>query len=332
METTKPPHPPDIADLEIETQLDLAVQRLNAGQVVGMPTETVYGLAARIDSEQGLRRIFQIKARPFFDPLIVHVASFKQAQGLVQEWPPLADFLARMFWPGALTLILKKNSVVSSLISSGLETVAIRYPSHDIALELIRRCDCPLAAPSANRFGHTSPSTAEHVRSEFPDIDLLTLDGGPCAIGVESTVLDVETETANEINILRPGGVSEEMLREALAKFSHPVMIKRRESAASPGHLRHHYMPDIPLIITGDMTVAHLRTEVASKVSLEAARNIAELRLDSDPTLAARQLYAEMRRLSESGASAIFIRNSGDRSGLWSAIWDRIERAATLAL
>jgi L-threonylcarbamoyladenylate synthase len=167
------------------SELLKARDRLVAGDVVAIPTETVYGLAASIDSEKGLRRIFSLKERPFFDPLIVHVASLKEASSLVRDWPPIADFIGRYFWPGPLTLVLPKAERVNSLITSGLDTVAVRYPSHPLTLDLIRLVGTPLAAPSANKFGKTSPSRALHVKSEFPGTDLLILDGGECEIGVE---------------------------------------------------------------------------------------------------------------------------------------------------
>jgi L-threonylcarbamoyladenylate synthase len=323
------------------SELLKARDRLLAGDVVAIPTETVYGLAASIESEAGLRRIFSLKERPFFDPLIVHVSSLKEAATLVREWPPLADFLGRFFWPGPLTLVLPKSDRVNPLITSGLETVAVRYPAHPVALDLIRLTGVPLAAPSANKFGKTSPSRSEHVQSEFPETDLVIIDGGECEVGLESTVLGFGKTTQgddqdyNEIQILRPGGVTEDMLRDALKKWGHPVEIRRISSEASPGHLKHHYMPSVPLVILpGDPGKALSATEIMKlreELKIAGLQRPAELLLSQDATLAARELYSEMRRLADSGADLLFVRRSSESEhGLWPAIWDRLTRAATL--
>jgi L-threonylcarbamoyladenylate synthase len=296
------------------TTIDQACARLKAGDVVAVPTETVYGLAASIESEAGLRKVFQLKQRPFFDPLIVHVCSFKQAKSLVADWPPLADYIARVFWPGPLTLVLPKATQVNPLITSGLETVAVRFPRHPVTLQLIEKLGSPIAAPSANRFGRTSPSRPEHVKTEFPDSGLLILDGGACDVGVESTVISISN---NEIKILRPGGVTEIDLEAAIAKWATPVTISRAIGAEnSPGHLKHHYMPDIPLIIVSEKA--------------KAPDGAAELRLNDDPSLAARELYSRLRELATSGSKSIFVRRKADQNGgFWDAIWDRLSRAAT---
>lgn len=312
---------------------------LQQGDVVAIPTETVYGLAASIESEKGLRKIFAVKERPFFDPLIVHVASIKEAQSLAAEWPPLADYLARSFWPGPLTVVVPKASHVNSLITSGLDTVAIRFPSHPIAQDLIRMTGTPLAAPSANKFGRTSPSRAEHVRSEFPDPNLMIIDGGDCEVGLESTVIALgkNAEGKDEVSILRPGAVTREMLEETLERWWPQATVSRTESQASPGHLEHHYMPKIPLAIVPESTSHPLgRTmldSIAAQLKRDAATEARELVLSDDAAQAAQELYGEMRRLAESGADLLWIRSRPDRKGgLWMAIWDRIKRAATVDL
>ena len=317
--------------------LNKARDRLLKGDVVGIPTETVYGLAASIESEAGLRKIFSLKSRPFFYPLIVHVASLKQAQSLVREWPPLADFLARIFWPGPLTLVLPRAEAVNELITSGLETVALRMPAHPVALDLIKITGVPLAAPSANRFGRTSPSRAEHVKSEFQGADLLVIDGGECDVGVESTVISVEerADGSGLVQILRPGGVTEEMLTKKLEMWSKPVSVAKTASEASPGHLKHHYMPDIPLVIVRLDEQAGLSKATKLEVERVSGKKIAravELVLDEDPTQAARELYAELRRLAKTGADAIYVHEPESTDGLWAAIWDRLSRAASVDL
>ena len=322
-------------------ELKLACERLRSGDVVAMPTETVYGLAASIESEAGIRKIFALKERPFFDPLIVHVESFKQAQSLVKEWPATADYLTRVFWPGPLTIILPKADHVNSLITSGLETVALRKPAHPYALELIKAVGAPLAAPSANKFGKTSPSTADHVRSEFKDSGLLVLDGGECRVGVESTVISFGlTEIGeDEVRILRPGGVTTEMLREALDRFSRPTSIRRMASDASPGHLKHHYMPQIPLIIVDENEPRGLnfatREKIQGSFKMNSILNATELELSHDPAMAARELYATMRTLGQDNKiDLLYVKRptTSRTGGLWMAIWDRLNRAASLDL
>ncbi len=289
--------------------------------VIGLPTETVYGLAARISSEEGLKKIFATKERPFFDPLIIHVSSFKQAQSLVAEWSPLADFLARRFWPGPLTLVLPKASSVHSLITSGLETVGIRYPAHPLAQELIQLLGEPVAAPSANKFGKTSPSCVAHVQSEFED--LYVLDGGACEVGLESTVCAV-SEEPSIVQILRPGAITQEQIENELRKWSNPTQVLRIQSAASPGHLEHHYQPNIPLFI-----LQHPGEPTAAEKQKLSIKNPTSLKINSDPALVARELYADLRRLAESGADSIYVyRNPQQVGGFWEAIWDRLNRAA----
>lgn len=314
------------------SELIKARDLLRSGDVVGIPTETVYGLAASIDSHEGLQKIFSLKERPFFDPLIVHVASFEQAHAVTREFPPLADFLARWFWPGPLTLVLPKSERVDPIITSGLETVAVRYPAHPLAQDLIRLVGSPLAAPSANKFGRTSPSTAEHVRSEFDGSDLLVLDGGPCEVGLESTVIAFAPAGApTEVRILRPGGITKEDLEQALMRWSEDVAVIRAESSESPGHLKHHYMPTVPLIIVNKALEASLLSRVTKDLALKTKINHArELELPQDAAQAARLLYSEMRRLCDDGADLLYVIETAERQGgLWAAVWDRLKRAAS---
>lgn len=303
------------------------------GDVVAIPTETVYGLAASIASTEGLKKIFALKERPFFDPLIVHVASFQQAKEVTAEFPPLADFLARWFWPGPLTFVLPKATTIDPVITSGLETVAVRFPAHPLAQDLIRMVGSPLAAPSANKFGRTSPSTAAHVKSEFKGSSLLVLDGGPCEVGLESTVITfAKTQNGDDqIRILRPGGITEEDLTLALGRWSQPVEVVRAQSSESPGHLKHHYMPTIPLILVSEEPSDEMLKAVAQDLKLKATpSNPMELDFPKDASQAARLLYSEMRRLAESGADLLYVLETPERQGgLWAAVWDRLTRAAS---
>lgn len=333
-----------------QSELEKAHEILINGGVVAIPTETVYGLAAGIHKRIGIEKIFQVKKRPFFDPLIVHVSSKQMAARLTTDWSPMADFLAEHFWPGPLTLVLPKTDAVDSMITSGLETVGIRMPRNSQTLSLIEKLDIPLAAPSANRFGRTSPTTAEHVRSEFPDEDLLILDGGPCDIGLESTVLLMKrTDNRYRLSILRAGGITRKQLEKALknrpfeAEFVDVVSAKE-----SPGHMKHHYMPETPLIFVKKkaLTTSEILNKVKARIHqlpeqvegvqirkptrLEVIR---ELQLPEDPGLAARQLYQKLRDLSSDGADVFFFRQTElHLREEWQAVIDRLTKASSIVL
>ncbi len=307
--------------------LEKAKNLLLAGDVVAIPTETVYGLAADIKNEAAIRKVFSLKERPFFDPLIVHVSNLKQAKSLTTEWTPLTDFLARSFWPGPLTLILPKASHVNPLITSGLETVAIRFPNHTAAIHLISEVG-PLAAPSANKFGHTSPTEAHHVRNEFKEPSVFVLDGGPCEIGIESTVIEV-SPTQDSISILRPGGVGVLELEAALKKWSHPVSIKRLQSQKSPGHTPHHYVPILPFVLlVKSEKIQDLKSILPLAIDIE---NGVELKLSNEPEQAARELYSQLRLACQAPSTQFIyycISNDQLHDSRWDAIFDRIQRAS----
>lgn len=302
-----------------------------------MPTETVYGLAASIRREDGLKQIFAIKERPFFDPLIVHIADLDQINQVAREFPPEARLLAQVFWPGPLTMVLPKHASVPGIITAGLDTVGVRMPKHPIALDLIRLCGVPLAAPSANKFGKTSPTRADHVHKSFEKEQLFVLEGGQSEVGVESTVVSFGKEgTQTLVTILRPGAITEEMLKKAFAEKNISVVVKRASSNASPGNTEHHYMPSIPLIIMETSAVS-LTPKNFSLIHSDFcfdpnhARPV-ELHLDSNPKFAARELYVNLRQCSESGADYIYVlKRPEETGGLWEAIWDRLHRAASRA-
>jgi len=316
--------------------LQRAAATLDAGGVVAMPTETVYGLAARIDRPSGVRRIFELKSRPLFDPLIVHVASAAQAQAVTRAWPRAAGRLAEAFWPGPLTLVLPKADGVDPLITAGLDTVGVRMPRHPLAIGLIEAAG-PVAAPSANRFGRTSPTTPAHVRSEFPDVELLVLDGGACEVGVESTVVRVsEAADGSLVEILRPGDVRVGEIEAALVDLGEPVRIVRAGADAkrvSPGHMERHYQPDAPLaLIEGDAPLAEATAQARAKLGVDGGE-AAVLTLDDDPRIAARTLYADLRRLAAPGPAFIVVRLGSDRAGeAWEAIRDRLRRASSVVV
>jgi len=226
-------------------EIDHAAQLLRAGRLVAFPTETVYGLGANALDAAAVARIYAVKRRPLTSPLIVHVASTEMAQSLVADWPEAAERLARVFWPGPLTLVVKKQPKIPDIVTAGLSTVALRMPAHPIAQALIRAAGVPLAAPSANRFTELSPTTADHVRHGLgSEVDLI-LDGGPCQVGIESTVLSLAGPTPI---LLRPGGIS----RPALEAIIGPIASAPEPQAGShpsPGLHPRHYSPRTALYL-----------------------------------------------------------------------------------
>jgi L-threonylcarbamoyladenylate synthase len=315
---------------------------IQRGGLVAFPTETVYGLGANAMDVEAVARIFTAKGRPSTDPLIVHLGGLEQITRVASSISPLVRTLAEAFWPGPLTLVLPKRLEVPYLVTSGLETVAVRVPDHPVALSLLRAAECPIAAPSANRFGYTSPTTAWHVWQDLQGRVDLILDGGETIVGVESTVLDVSTEPAR---ILRPGGVT----REALESVIGNVILARQkhkagETLPSPGLLEKHYAPRAEMtFFVGDdawntllseigkmqaegKMVGALATDQDADALLEAG--VLVYRLGTDLPGIARRLYAGMRWLDEQGVDCIVCRDFGE-SGLGLAIRDRLLRAAT---
>jgi len=219
-----------------------AVELLRRGQVVGLPTETVYGLAGDGLNPSALARIFEVKRRPLFDPLILHFADAAAAFDLAEQIPTAARELAQRFWPGPLTLVLRKKEGVPDLATSGLPNVALRVPAHPVAQALLRAFGGPLAAPSANRFGRISPTDAQAVRTELGEAVPLILDGGPCAVGLESTVLFL---SEHQPVLLRAGGVPVEEIEAMVGPVQHATPVDDRPQA--PGQLKQHYAPRKPL-------------------------------------------------------------------------------------
>jgi L-threonylcarbamoyladenylate synthase len=307
-----------------ETQLQTAVRLLSEGQNIGLPTETVFGLAGSIRSQRALESIFSLKERPFFDPLIVHISNLSQLEEVVGEWNPLAQILATRFWPGPLTLVVKKKDSLNSLITSGLETVAVRMPSHPQALEVIDRLGHPLAAPSANKFGKTSPTRSEHVSESFPE--LFVLESGPSQWGLESTVVQIED---GQTFLLRPGAVTAEELNLELEKHGYSKT-QVSEKVNSPGHLKHHYQPEKPLFVL--RTKKDIPRAAVSELT-DFKMKGCEVSLSRDPVKAARELYSELRLKSRSEGDYLYLVWLNDQSGdLWEAIWDRVKRAATTTI
>jgi L-threonylcarbamoyladenylate synthase len=229
-----------------ETEILYAAQLLRAGKLVAFPTETVYGLGANALDAEAVARIFEAKERPRTSPLIVHVASPEMVHVVVEEWPDAARRLVERFWPGPLTLVLRKQPTVPAIVTAGLGSVGIRMPAHPVARMLLKAAQIPVAAPSANRFTQLSPTTAEHVRAGMGDRVDYILDGGPCTVGIESTVLSL---IGDEPVLLRPGGVAREDLEAVLGR---PGRIMNDAGAGphlSPGMHPRHYSPRTKLIL-----------------------------------------------------------------------------------
>jgi L-threonylcarbamoyladenylate synthase len=325
--------PPAVARVFRGTAKNLAflARRLRAGDLVAVPTETVYGLAANALDAAACRRIFRAKNRPLHDPLIVHIHSPDQ---LARVCTPnaAARRLARQFWPGPLTLVLPKTDAVPDIVSGGRDSVAVRMPSHPLLRRLLKLAGVPLAAPSANPFGYVSPTTAGHVRDGLGRKIRFVLDGGPAKIGLESTIVDLR-DPAKPV-LLRPGAITREALSRALGR---PVRTAARRHAASaqrpalaPGMLARHYSPRTPLFLHETIGATAIPTHAylfIRKPAGRTPRNVFWLDAQGDLRRAAHRLFGLLRRLDAAGFAAIHAEIApGD--GLADAINDRLRRAA----
>ncbi len=306
-----------------------AVRLLREGQVIGLPTETVYGLAADGLNPAGLARIFEVKQRPLFDPLILHLADLEGALRLAEQVPVAAYRLAERFWPGPLTLVLRKREFVPDLATSGLPNVALRVPVHPVAQALLRTWGGPLAAPSANRFGRISPTDAAAVRSELGDAVPLILDGGPCAVGLESTVIDL---SGDQPVLLRAGGIPVEEIESLVGPVERATPVDDRPQA--PGQLKHHYAPRKPLRlversedIPSHETIGWLAFgETGNHISFPGT--VENLSPTRDLREAAAHFFRALRVLDENPRVAQLYAVPLPAHGLGRAINERLERAA----
>lgn len=300
-----------------DENIALAADALRRGLLVAMPTETVYGVAADATNREAVRKVFDLKGRPPENPLIVHVATFEQVLPLVREVPPMARVLADRFWPGPLTLVLPKSDLVPPEVTAGLDTVAIRMPKHPVALSLILAAGRPLAAPSANPFTQLSPTRAEHIDPELAKGIDHVLDGGPCFVGLESTVVDL---TMNPPAILRPGGVSRGDIQAALGV---PLgQIPSAKMRTSPGMYPRHYAPRVPVRL-----VECVPPEAAGLV-LGPAANAMQIRMPRDAVAYACALYDALHRLDLQEPTTIYVERP-DGGPEWEAVVDRLVKAST---
>jgi L-threonylcarbamoyladenylate synthase len=297
-----------------------AAAKIRSGGLVAFPTETVYGLGANALDAAAVQKIYELKGRPTASPLIVHVASIEMAREIVAEWPPLAEDLARKWWPGPLTLVLPKKPVIPDIVTAGLPTVGVRMPNHPMALALIEEAGVPIAAPSANKFMELSPTTAEHVRRAFGDsIDVL--DGGPAQVGIESTVVAIEN---GALKLLRPGMISLGELEAVAAHADTSITIPGAHPA--PGMHPRHYSPRTRLLLVGHPCDLPDRcgAYVWRKKSGLTARSV---HMPERPDEYAARLYAVLHELDEEGWPWIAVETPPDTPA-WAAIRDRLRRAA----
>ena len=322
------PHAPEPATIARAAAL------LGQGRLVAFPTETVYGLGANAMDPAAVNRIYEVKGRPGYNQLIVHVADAAGARRLVTAWPDAAERLAVHWWPGPLTLVLPKSRDVPPEVTAGLSTVALRVPAHPVALALLKAAGVPVAAPSANRSGEVSPTTAEHVLRSLGDRVPMILDAGPTTVGIESTVLDLSDRAPT---ILRPGTLTREELEAVIG----PVEVIAPVAAAdaprpAPGMLERHYAPRAPVLLfrePSDVQAQALATraeggKVAALVRT-AAFSGADLqeRLPDDPAGYARELYGALHRLDGQSPALIVIERP-PAAPEWAGIRDRLARAA----
>jgi len=306
-----------------------AAEAIREGQLVAFPTETVYGLGANALSADAVVRIFEVKGRPRFDPLIVHVAAPDEVPTLWRSIPPLAEKLMERFWPGPLTLVLAKEKRVPDIVTAGLPTVAVRMPSDPVALGLISEAQRPIAAPSANRFGRSSPTHHEHVLSELTNLVEVVLAAGPTTVGIESTVLSLADSPPR---LLRPGGTPLEALREEVPDLH---VETPPGPSASPGTLPRHYLPRTPLFLlepgpakgSGEHLERRRCGMLAFNEPWKAFGRVEVLSPHGDLREAAAQFFAALRRLDAAELAAI-VAEQIPEEGLGLAIADRLRRAS----
>jgi L-threonylcarbamoyladenylate synthase len=312
----------------ISKDIQKAAQLLIDNQLVAIPTETVYGLAGNIFSEKAIKNIFSTKKRPFFNPLIVHIPSVASLDDIVTHIPEKAKLLAAAFWPGAMTLVLKKSNKIPDLITAGKDTVAVRIPNHPVTLALLKQLSFPLAAPSANPFGCISPTEAAHVERYFKNDIQMVLDGGSCANGIESTIIGFEND---EPIIYRLGALPLEAIETVIGKVF--IKNKEEENPDAPGMLARHYAPKTTTFLVADV-LSEVKKHSGKKIGILVFKsslndkNITEIVLSKEGSMqkAASNLYAAMHKLDSENLDIIIAERFPD-VGLGNSINDRLQRA-----
>ena len=313
----------------MKNEINRASKLLQEGKVVAIPTETVYGLAANAFDDKAVVQIFEIKNRPLFNPLIVHIKSIEYLKIIATNIPPLAFQLAEHFWPGPLTLVLEKKSNISNLVTAGKNTVGVRIPAHSVTMELLESLDFPLAAPSANPFGYISPTTSEHVRKQLGDKIPFILEGGSCEKGIESTIIGFEN--GNPI-LYRVGAISNEEIENCIGKLA--VKNTAFASPKAPGMLNKHYSPKTKFIVSENISMT-IKENIDANVGFLLFKNdydslplekYCELSKNKDLGEAARNLYAAMHQLDEMNFDVIYAEKLPQKE-LGITINDRLYRA-----
>lgn len=314
--------------MEMGTELGQAVKYLNHGELVAIPTETVYGLAANALDPAAVVKIYEAKGRPTFNPLIIHTYSFEQVARYVQAIPPQAQALARAFWPGPLTLLLPRNEIIPDIVTAGNPRVAVRIPAHPLSLELLKQVNFPLAAPSANPSGYISPTTATHVAAQLGKKVAYILDGGPTRVGIESSIVGFE---AGESIVYRLGGISMEELTRVIG----PVrLLNHSENPTASGMLKSHYAPRVPLL-WGEVETLLTRYDASECAVLSFQKTYPTVPFEQQIQLspcgnlgqAAQTLFAALRELDQMPVKRILAERMPNQ-GLGLAINDRLQRAS----
>lgn len=321
-----------LSNTEENTALKEACQALSRGQLVAFPTETVYGLGADASNADALKKLFQTKGRPSTHPVIVHLSDGEDAKKWCAEFPESAVILSKVFWPGPLTLVLKKARHVLDLVTGGQDTVALRVPSHPLAQSLLQEFGSGIAAPSANKFGRLSPTSAEDVRNEFGDEIAMVLDGGQCEVGIESTIVDL---TGEEPRILRPGMIQAESIFVALSGLELPAQRTNAAKPRVPGDLPSHYAPNTPLqLVSSDNLLAQVESmeREGRDTAVLSFRNAPVLHrhwisASRYPSHYAHMLYRYLRKLDLLGAELIIVEEPPEGAE-WEGVRDRLQRAA----
>jgi L-threonylcarbamoyladenylate synthase len=331
-----PTHTPHLFQAAVRRAAEL----LRAGEVVVLPTETVYGLAANALNPAAVKRIYEVKGRPSHNPIIIHVAGRMMARESAAHWPQVAEQLAEAFWPGPLTMVLPRQKSVPDIVTAGGETVGIRWPSHPFIQEVIKACGFPLAAPSANLSNQLSPTNAQHVAKQLEGKVPLIVDGGQAQVGIESTVVDL---TSTPPRVLRPGMIHAESLLAVTGALAGDSHLAAGEVLRSPGMLQKHYSPKARLIIRDWRDASDLLAQLAElKASLPGTHVISHTRIPLCAELAnvsviphdaeafARAMYGELHRCDEEGAKLIVV-EAVPPTAEWQGIADRLKRAAAPA-
>lgn len=312
--------------MSVSTDIHYAAQLIRDGKIVAFPTETVYGLGADALNALAVARIFELKERPSFDPLIVHIADLADISRLTRTTDNRIQLLAKAFWPGPLTIILPKSSLIPDIVTSGMDTVGIRMPANPIALALIREAGCPVAAPSANKFGQLSPTLAKHVAKQLPDVDYI-LDGGQSEVGIESTIISLNDRG---FEILRHGSITREEIEEIIPFYALPD--EEKTNIVSPGMLKSHYSPGKPMYI---LDADYKEPTDRSRMGLLSYKGentggyacVETLSPTGDLKTCAINLFAAIHRLEESDIDCI-VSQTVPEIGIGIAVMDKLRKAA----